>query len=141
MKLVILAAGQGTRLRPLTDDKPKCMVELFGKKMIDHILEVAQNYNFSEIIIIGGYKFDVLKNHLKDKKITFIENKKYDKTNMVATLMCAKELFNEDIIISYSDIVYNKNILETLLAEEANIAVSVDLKWQELWKLRMENII
>ena len=141
MKLIILAAGQGTRLRPLTNDKPKCMVELFGKKMIDHILEVAENYNFNEVIIIGGYKFDVLKQYLIGKKITFVENERYDSTNMVTTLMCAKELFNDDIIISYSDIIYNKNILQTLLNEDADIAVSIDLKWQELWKLRMENIL
>tara|TARA_Y100001970_G_C14182067_1_gene830373 strand:- start:421 stop:600 length:180 start_codon:yes stop_codon:yes gene_type:complete len=56
MKMIILAAGQGTRLSPLTDNKPKCMVEYNGKSIIDYILDVAEDCSIKDINIINGYK-------------------------------------------------------------------------------------
>ena len=61
MKLIILAAGQGTRLRPLTNDKPKCMVEYKNKAIIDYILDVANKCNIKEIAVVDGYKKMYLK--------------------------------------------------------------------------------
>ncbi len=139
MKAIVLAAGQGVRLRPLTDDKPKCMVNFNGKPIIDYIIEAAKKANINDIVVIDGYKKDVLESHLKGQSIKFCTNKNYDSTNMVATLFSAESEMNDDIIISYADIIYSSEIIKKLVDTPSDFAVIVDKNWKELWQMRMEN--
>lgn len=139
MKVIILAGGQGTRLRPLTNDKPKCMVEYKNKPIINYILETIKGCELSDIAIVNGYKKDVLEDYLKNEKISFFTNKNYDTTNMVNTLFYAKDFMDDDIIISYADIVYDEKILQKLIDSKDDFSVVVDKKWRELWSQRMDN--
>jgi choline kinase len=139
LKIIILAAGQGTRLRPLTNDKPKCMVEYKNRSIIDYILDTVKECNIDEIAVVNGYKKEVLVEYLKDENITFFTNKQYDKTNMVSTLFCAKDFMDDDLIISYSDIIYTKGVLDKLIKSNYEFSVIVDKKWKELWVQRMSN--
>lgn len=137
MRVIILAAGQGTRLRPLTNDKPKCMVELNGKPLIKHQLDLFEKFNLSDINVITGY----LQEKINFGNINKYFNPKFDTTNMVYTLFCARELFDgtDDILISYGDIVYNENVLNAISEATDKINVVVDLKWKDYWSARMEN--
>ena len=83
MKAFILAAGQGTRMGSETDDKPKCMITYKGKPLIDYTIKTLQACGIEDIIIINGYKNEVLESHLSNYRIRFITNKEYYKTNMV----------------------------------------------------------
>ncbi|MBN2782743.1 MAG: phosphocholine cytidylyltransferase family protein [Campylobacterales bacterium] len=139
MKAIILAAGQGSRLRPLTNDKPKCMVEYKNKSIIDYILTSMNSCNLSNITIVDGYKKEVLEDYLKEKNISFYTNENYNSTNMVSTLFCAKEFMDDDLIISYADIVYDKKILQKLIDSKDDFSVVVDKRWRELWSQRMDN--
>jgi choline kinase len=139
MKMIILAAGEGTRLKPLTDGCPKCMVKYKGKPIIDYIILAARTCNIEDIVVVAGYKNKILENYLSKRKIKFYTNEKYATTNMVYSLFCAEEEFSDDIVISYADIIYKNNILEALINEKDPISVVVDKKWRELWSLRMEN--
>lgn len=139
MKVIILAAGQGTRLRPLTNDKPKCMVTYKNKPMINYILETIKECNISNTAIVSGYKEEVLKEYLSNEKLTFFTNDKFENTNMVSTLFCAKDFMDDDLIISYADIIYKKEVLENLIVSKDDFSVVIDRKWKELWSLRMEN--
>jgi len=139
MKMIILAAGQGTRLRPLTNEKPKCMVQYNNKAIIDYILETVAACGIQEVSIVNGYKGNVLKQHLKDYDINFYTNKSFNRTNMVSSLFCAKEFMDDDIIISYSDIIYTNEVLSTLIHADGDISVIVDEGWRDLWTLRMED--
>ena len=139
MKIIILAAGQGTRLRPLTDLKPKCMVEYGGKPIIDYILDMVSECGISDISIVCGYKKTVLETYLKDRQIEYFTNEQFDKTNMVSTLFNAKQFMDDDIIISYADIIYSQDVLKKLIDSKADVSVVVDQDWKELWSLRMDN--
>ena len=139
MKMIIVAAGQGIRLRPLTNNKPKCMVEYNEKPIIDYILEAADHCNIADIAVVNGYKKEVLVSYLEDRDCTFFTNEEFDKTNMVTSLFTAKEFMNDDVIISYADILYKPEILEKLMASNADFSVVVDNGWRELWSLRMES--
>lgn len=140
MKAVILAAGQGKRLLPLTLKKPKCLVEIFGKPLILHILDALSVNGITDISIIGGYKEEVLKSSLKDRKnLKFYSNYEYKSTNMVYTLFKAQKEFNDDLIVTYSDIIYSPHILRKLMDYPESLAVTIDLNWKELWKIRMDN--
>lgn len=138
MKMIILAAGEGKRLRPLTENKPKCMVKYQGEEIISHILHVAKPL-IEDIAIVSGYKANVLQDFLKNENIDFFKNKEYAKTNMLYTLFCAKDFLDDDVIVSYADIVYKKEILEKLIASKDDFSVVVDKKWRELWEQRMPN--
>jgi choline kinase len=139
MKIIILAAGQGTRLRPYTDQKPKCMVELKGKPLLHHQLDAIAkcNVNKEDIALVAGYLQEALDAH----GVKQYRNDRYASTNMVATLFSAEKFMQEgeDLIISYGDIVYQPEVLEKLLAASGDLVVAADLDWYDLWKLRMEN--
>lgn len=143
MKVIILAAGQGTRLRPLTDDRPKCMVEVNGRSIIERQLDSMRACGIQDrdITIICGYCSDVLKNRFADKEINFIVNEQYDSTNMVCSLMCARSLMEaeKDIIISYGDIIYGEDVFRKILAAEDDMSVIVDDGWYAYWSERCEN--
>lgn len=135
MKAIILAAGEGKRLRPLTENIPKCMVKLFGKSILERQVNLFKNCGVNEICVVRGYNKEKI--NLSDLKYYF--NKKFDITNMVETLFCAKDEFNESIIISYGDIIYEKKILEKLIKSNEDFSVIIDRNWEKLWKIRFEN--
>lgn len=139
MKIIILAAGQGTRLRPYTENKPKCMVELKGKPLLHHQLETLEQCGVerTDIALAAGY----LQEALVAEGVKQFRNERYASTNMVATLFSAEEFMQEgeDLIISYGDIIYTPEVFEKLLATEGDLVITADLEWYDLWKLRMDN--
>lgn len=137
MICIILAAGKGSRLYPLTKNIPKCLVKYKGKSILDHQLEIYKKIKLNKIYLISGYKSD----QIKKKNIKKIKNTKYKTTNMVFSLFRAKKLFDgkEDIIISYGDIIFKKKILKKLINSNENLSTVVDTKWYSYWKKRMQN--
>lgn len=134
-KAILLVAGEGTRLRPHTLDRPKCLVEIDGSSLLDRQIAILKSEGINTIILVGGYKAEMLKN--KGSKL--VVNPKYASTNMLWTLFCAENELEGTLIISYGDIVYSKNILQSLLASSAEIAVAIDMDWEMYWRLRNEN--
>lgn len=140
MKAVILAAGQGTRLMPLTADRPKCLVALKGKSMLQRIVDVMKGIGVDDITIIAGYKHEKINAAAPGCKVVL--NPDFASTNMVTTLFCAPELFRDsggDLLISYSDIAYEPRVARALAESDAPIAVVVNNAWRRLWELRMED--
>jgi choline kinase len=86
-KVILLVAGEGKRLRPYTLDKPKCMVEIDGVSLIDRQLAVLKSEGLDNIVMIGGYKSEMLKKY----GIKLKNNPRYFETNMVWTLFCAED--------------------------------------------------
>ena len=139
MKSIILAAGTGNRLKPYTNEIPKCLVEINGKSLLDWQIESLTNASISEINIVTGYKFKKIED-LHDKRINKIYfNINYSSTNMVKSLLMAEELFNSDLLISYSDIIFSSKIVSALLVSKYKNAIIVDLDWYKLWSKRFEN--
>ena len=132
VKAIILAAGEGKRLRPYTNDRPKCMVKINGKSLIDRQIEILRDKLIQDIVIIGGHKID----KLEGKGDRIKENPRYFETNMVWTLFSCEEELKGDIIISYGDIVYSRKVLDTLLTSKADIAVVIDKNWESYWRAR-----
>jgi choline kinase len=135
LKAIILAAGEGRRLRPLTDNKPKCMVELFGKNLLDWKVNLLKKYGISDIIVITGY----MSEKINLKQVRFYKNNLFETTNMVETLFCAREEFDDSLLIIYGDIIFEEKILEKILKSEDEISVVIDQNWKEYWKIRFNN--
>ena len=137
MHVIILAAGQGTRLRPYTDDRPKCLVELQGRPLLHRQLDVLRAKGLSDITLIGGYRAD----RLLDQGVDVVLNPRFAETNMVSTLFCAEARMVEgqDLLIAYGDIIYQPSVLESLLATDAPLAIAIDREWRRFWEIRMED--
>tara|TARA_B100000953_G_scaffold95085_1_gene77722 strand:- start:435 stop:1229 length:795 start_codon:yes stop_codon:yes gene_type:complete len=135
LNAIILAAGKGERLQPLTNDKPKCLVELFGKSLLEWQIEAFQSSGITDITIVSGYKSDLI----NFPEITILKNEKYESTNMVETLFSAKEKMLDSTIVSYGDIIFEKNVLESLINSPNDISVIVDKQWKRLWEKRFQD--
>lgn len=139
MTLVILASGRGSRLGKLTKNKPKCLIKIYkNKTLIDYI---SKNFKFfKKVIVVTGYKSNILKKKLKFNNVEFVYNKNYLETNMVESLMLAKEkIKNNDIIVSYADIFFDPKILKLLTTKKNNV-LPLNINWLKSWKKRYKTI-
>jgi choline kinase len=137
IKSIILAAGEGKRLRPYTLDNPKCLVELGGKALIHHQIHVLKALGICDITLVTGY----LSDKISIQGFHTIQNPDFMETNMVASLMCAENFLNgsSDILITYADIVYEPRILESIIQCPAPFCTAVDKSWLKLWQIRGED--
>jgi len=133
MKAIILAASRGSRMKSLTDERPKCLVGLRGKALLDWQLEALREAGIREIAIVTGYKRELLTN----RGLTEFHNPRWADTQMVSSLACAQEwLQSGPCVVSYSDIFYDAKAVVSLMKCSAQIAVTYDANWLDLWKKR-----
>lgn len=133
MKAIILAAGRGSRMKKLTDDIPKCLVELKGKTLLDWQLEALRSAGIEEIAIVTGYKQELL----TGRGLIQFHNDRWAETNMVSSLACANDwLKDHQCIVSYSDIFYNVTAVQSLIDSESMLAITYDPNWLDLWITR-----
>lgn len=121
MKVVILAAGISKRLRPLTDNTPKCLIKLGGKSIIERTLNNLLFYNLNDIVIVTGYFQQQIKDFIAanypNLNATYIYNNVYDSTNNIYSLWLTKELVvKNEILLLDSDILFDKRIVGKLLS-------------------------
>lgn len=136
MIFLILAAGKGSRLGRHTKNCPKPLVHLNGKPLLEYQLSTAAHCGITENALVTGYCADAF----LDYGLETFHNPNYQTTNMLYSLMCARDLFqSEDIIISYGDIVYTPDVLRALIDNPQPFVISADSHWRELWQLRMED--
>jgi L-glutamine-phosphate cytidylyltransferase len=131
MRLIVLAAGQGTRLGTLAAGRPKALVPLAGRPLLEWTLATADEVGL-EVVVVGGHGIE----HLAGYPVTLLENADYATTNMVETLVRAEAAFGDGFIASYGDIAYRPSVLGAILASPAPIAVAVDLDWRAYWEAR-----
>lgn len=138
---IILAAGRGSRMKSLTEDRPKCLVELAGRPLLAWQLDALADID--KIMVVVGYRAQDICGDFET-----VENRDWQATNMVHSLLCAKdfakkffEAGGERLIVSYSDIVYHPDHIKKLLQTTANIAIAYDTEWEQLWRLRFSDIL
>lgn len=136
MKAIILAAGRGSRMKNMTDDKPKCLVKLKGKTLLDWQLEALRSAGIKEIAIVTGYKHKLL----AGRGLVEFHNDRWAETNMVSSLACAKDWLRDNkCIVSYSDIFYNVSAVQSLIASQSMLAITYDPRWLDMWTTRFED--
>ncbi len=134
MQALMLAAGMGKRLGRYTKDATKCMVPVNGKTLIEYAIEALVKNNIKKMVIVVGYKSQVLidfihskfnEKNLNGMEIEFIENTVYDKTNNIYSLYMAKDqLCKDDTILLESDLIFKPEIITKLLeSKDPNLAV------------------
>jgi L-glutamine-phosphate cytidylyltransferase len=135
MKTIILCAGKGRRM---LINYPKSLLKINTKHSIlknIYINFIKQGVKNKDIIFATGYKPELIKKEIGGK-INSIRNKKYASTNMVFTLMNAVKKIDDDIIITYSDIVYDIKNIKKIINNKSQFITFIDKKWKKLWKTK-----
>lgn len=116
MRAIILCAGLGSRMAKLTEEFPKCMVEVHSKRIIDNTIEALIERGINDICILSGYLAEILENYLANKypsvNFTFIRSTNYDKTNNIYSLWLAREYMGEEFFIIEGDVFCDKELIK-----------------------------
>ena len=131
MDALIIAAGLGKRLRPYTNTIPKCLLRVNDKSIIENQIKIFKNLGIKKIFIITGYQSNKIKNRVKNKDIIFIKNSDFKKNNILESLFYAKKYFNRNLLISYSDIIFEQSIVKKLLDCKNDISLLTDINWKK----------
>lgn len=132
MKAIILAAGQGTRLKKYTKNLPKGMLDFAGKTLLERQIELYREAGIEKIIVVRGFAAE----KIAYPGVTYYTNGEYASTNMVESLLVAKAEFDDDMIVGYSDVVFEKRLLEGMMTDKSDFAVAVDDEWKSYWQRR-----
>ena len=136
-KALIVAAGLGSRLKDHTENLPKCMLDFGGKTLLQRQIQAYNECGIKDITIIRGYK----KDKINYKKLNYITNPDYKDNNILNSIFYAEKVINGNIIISYSDILFDTNVVKRLLESDHDISVVVDIDWQGYYVGRKDHPI
>ena len=126
MQAVILAAGFGSRLRPLTDDRPKALIPLAGQPLLGHTLDALAEAGVESVVVVAGYKRDTLVEFLSARPtpaITIVDNPAYATTNTLASLLCAAPALAGDFLLLDGDLIFDRAVLRPLLEPGTCLAI------------------
>jgi len=133
MRAVILAAGRGSRLGYLSDDRPKCLVEFHGKPLIERQIAALRRGGVSDIGVVRGYRAGMI----DFPGLTYFTNESWVETNMVMSLATAASwLRSGPVIVSYADIFYRSELIRGLAGAPGQLVITYDRRWRDLWACR-----
>lgn len=136
-KAIIIAAGRGRRLMPTTAEAPKCYAEVGGRRLLDHALAAFAGAGITDICFIGGYRIDTVKRDYP--QFTFRHNTDWENNNILLSLMHAQDQMGDGFVCCYSDILFTSDVVKRVLANPADIVLSVDTKWLERYQHRTQH--
>ena len=136
-KALIVAAGLGSRLKHLTKDLPKCMLDFGGKTLLERQISVYKNCGINNISVVRGYK----KNKIQYKNLTYFDNDDYENNNILNSIFYAEKIINGNIIIGYSDILFESYVVKSLLESKQDISIVVDTHCRDYYVGRKDHPI
>jgi phosphoenolpyruvate phosphomutase len=119
---IVLAAGRGDELGELVKDRPKSMVPIAGKPLLEHILDAYRSANVRELVVVRGFA----KAAVDVQGASFVDNDAFASTGELASLACAKASLDGPCVVSYGDVLFKKYVLDELLETEGDFVVAVD---------------
>ncbi|HLV68795.1 MAG TPA: phosphocholine cytidylyltransferase family protein [Polyangiaceae bacterium] len=130
MKAIVIGAGRGSRLEHRTNEVPKTLVEVLGRPMLDWILDAlsAAGFGRKDIVFVCGYAEDVVRARYPD--LTFVRNEDWERNNILASLLCARDHFADGFVSTYADIVYEPAIVERLVRAPEDFVLGCDTEWR-----------
>ena len=142
MELIILAAGKGSRIFKKIN-KNKCLINIKGESLIEKIVKDAISTNlFKKIKVVVGYRKSKIKEELNKYNILYIDNKDFDKKEMLHSLKLGILDSNDDVVITYSDIIFSKKIYFDISKNKIkNYILPIFKNWKSIWRRRKKDIL
>ena len=135
MRAIIVAAGMGRRLSPYTDDRPKCLVEINGRSILERQLDAYRACGVDELCIVRGYR----KQQIAIAGARTFDNDQFRENNILTSLFYAEEAMDEGFLFSYSDIVFRPEAVKTALETPGDFALVIDRLWHEAYVGRVHH--
>lgn len=132
MKALIIAGGLGTRLFKYTKNKPKGMLQFIDKSLIEHQVTALRNCGITNIVIIRKH----LAEKINIKGVRYCDEDPGAEGNMVRGLFHARSEFDDDLLVTYGDLIFEEQIIQKVINSKSMIGVVVDNDWREYWKAR-----
>jgi len=137
VKAIIVAAGIGSRLGELTKEFPKSLIDINGKSILERQISLFKKFGIDNIVIIRGphrekFSFDDVK---------YVNDDDYENHNLLGSLMVAEDELNEDVIISYGDIIFDETVLEQTLAFSGNAGLAIDYNWEKNYSEKSKELL
>jgi choline kinase len=130
---IVLAAGRGIRLGDLTTERPKCLVPVLGRPLLDWQMAALGAAGIDTVGIVRGYQGQMLER----PDVVLFDNPRWAETNMVRSLMCAAEWLRQyPCVVSYADLIYVEATVRHLADADADLAITFDRNWQTQWEAR-----
>jgi choline kinase len=129
MRAIVLAAGTGSRLGDITKTRTKGMVPVYGKRLIDYLLDFFEIEFFDEILVVGGFHYEDLKEHIAKRKLTnlrVLENKEYLKGNIFTLIRALNEFSNDSFLITNVDHIYPRKMFVKMKESFKSITAMCD---------------
>ena len=129
MQAVILAAGRGTRMRELTENRPKCLLKIHGRTFLEKAIDALEAYGIERLTIVTGYLDQMIREHVSAKMpVTFIHNAEYEKRNNIFSVFLARDRFcADDTLLLESDLIFDPALLGLLLENSGEAVGLVDV--------------
>ena len=125
MRAIVLAAGAGTRLGPLTNDRPKCLVAMGRRPLVDYQIEALRSVGVDDIVLVVGHEAEQIRAHCDDS-VRFVENPDYGSTNSIYSLYLARQELDADTFLFNCDVLFHPDVLRRMLDHEAPNAIALD---------------
>jgi len=135
MKAIFIAAGEGSRLGNLTNDLPKPLVDVNGKSVIERQISLLRKNNVNDIVVVTGYK----KEKFTLKNIEYVHNPNFCEQEQTGSLMAARSKIVGDVLIMFSDILFEEIILQQMLNSKGDIVIAIDKDWEKSYEERPDN--
>jgi len=135
MKIIVIAAGSGKRLGENTKNLPKYLIKVNEKTIMDHQLEIFKKIPHEEIIVITG----PYKEKFTSGEVTYLEDKHYPQHDILGSLMEARNHIAKEVLIVYSDIIFDSAVFSKIAESKSDIAIAVDMNWEKAYEGRTEH--
>lgn len=136
-KAIIIAAGLGSRLKGYTETLPKCMLKFGNKSLLQRQIDSYAHAGITNLSLVRGYK----KEFIDIGNIKYFDNDEYKNNNVLNSLFYAEKEISGNVIISYSDILFEASIVQRLLESKQDISIVVDIDWRGYYKNRKDHPI
>lgn len=130
MQTIILAAGLGKRMLPLTADTHKCLLPINGKPIIRKQIDTIRSVGLSDVVLATGYKFEMVKAFLKGE-VEYVFNPFYETTNSIVSLWLALRGIENDILIINSDVIFDRDLIQRMIDCKFDLSIAVSQNWSD----------
>ena len=135
MKSIIIAAGSGKRIPEFSKLIPKSLIKINRKSILKRQIDLMTKSKINQISIVKGFK----SNKIKFKKIKYFYNKDYKKNEQLESLLSAKEWFNDDLLITFSDIIYEASVIQNVIKSKHDFTIAIQKNWKKKYKKRFDH--
>lgn len=137
MKGILIAAGRGRRLMPLTEDVPKCYAEIGGRRMLDWSVDALGHAGCGDIVFVGGYRMGRVQADYP--RFRFVHNAEWERNNILLSLFSAEHEMAGGFVSSYADILYTPEAAARLVRHPGDIVLLVDTDWRARYRPRTQH--